>query len=124
MNKKEIIILISIFILALFIRGVMFYYLHNADYFGGIKSSLDTLARNLAQGYGFSAVKGQRIIPFYQQLPGYPFLLAITYKIFGQANDVFLQIIQVILSSLSVFLIFSIAKRIFNQRVAFLSSLF
>jgi len=122
MKKRDFIILIFIFILAFCIRGTFLYYLHDADYYLGIKSSLDMLARNLAQGNGFVIETEKGLMPFIQQLPGYPFLLAITYKIFGQSNDIFLQIIQVIFSSLSIFLIFGIAKRFFSNNIALLSS--
>ena len=122
MTRKNLFILIFIFIIALCIRGALLYYLHDDDYFSGIKSGLDELARNLAQGNGFVIESGGKLMPFTQQLPGYSFLLAITYKIFGQANDIFLQIIQVIFSSLSVFLIFGIAKKFFSNNIALLSS--
>jgi len=122
MKRKELFILVSIFILAITVRGILLYYLHDDDYFSGIKSGLDELAYNLAQGNGFVIESEGRLIPFTQQLPGYSFLLAITYKIFGQANDIFLQIIQVIFSSLSVFLIFGIAKKFFSNNIALLSS--
>jgi|GEM_PF-7044904 len=122
MARRELFILISIFILALSLRGILLYYLYNDDYFSGIKSNLDELACNLAQGNGFVVEIDKGLVPFIQQLPAYPFLLAITYKIFGQENDIFLQIIQVIFSSLSVFLIFGIAKRFFSNNIALSSS--
>jgi len=122
MTKKEIYILLLIFIFALVLRGTLLYYLHNDNYYSGIKSNLDALAHNLAQGNGFVVKTNTGLVSFIQQLPGYPFLLAITYKIFGQENDIFLQIIQIFCSSLSIFLIFGIAKRFFSNRIALLSS--
>ena len=122
MKRKELFILISIFIIALCIRGALLYYSHDDDYFSGIKSGIDTLARNLAQGNGFVVDTDKGFVPFFHSLPGYSFLLAITYKIFGGPNDIFLQIIQIICSSLSVFLIFGIAKKFFSNNIALLSS--
>ena len=122
MKRKELFVLIFIFIIALCVRGALLYYLHDDDYFSGIKSGIDALARNLAQGNGFVVETDKGFMPFFHNLPGYSFLLAVTYKIFGESNDIFLQIIQIICSSLSLFLIFGIARRFFSNNIALLSS--
>jgi len=122
MRKKELIILIVIFLIALSLRGIALYRLYNSDYFAGIRSGLDASAHNLFLGNGFSKVTQGKLTPDFQQLPGYSFLLAMTYKIFGHESDIYLQIIQILLSSCSVFIIFGIAKRFFNKNIALVSS--
>jgi len=122
MNKKDFIILVIIFFIALFLRGAALSYLYNSDFFLGIRVNLDALAHNLFLGNGFIKLIQGELVPYFQQLPGYPFLLAVTYKIFGHEDDLYLRIIQILLSSLSVFLVFGIAKRFFNKIVAFVSA--
>ena len=122
MSKKDIVILLSIFLIAFFVRITLFSYLKNAEYYSGIKSGLIDMAHNLEKGKGFVLETEEGLKPVNQQLPGYPFLIALTFKIFGQEKEIFIQIIQIILSSLGVFLIFGIAKRFFDKKTAFLSS--
>ena len=57
------------------------------------------------------------------RMPGAGILLAGTYYIFGEHRYIYLQVIQVIVDSLGVFLIFWIAKQYFNRRIALLSAL-
>jgi len=122
MNKKGLLILIVIFLIALSLRGAALHYLYNSDYFSGIRVGLDDSAHNLFIGNGFAKIVQGKLVPYFQQLPGYPFLLAVTYKIFGHEDDVYLRIIQILLSSLSVLLIFGIAERFFNKNIAFVSA--
>jgi 4-amino-4-deoxy-L-arabinose transferase-like glycosyltransferase len=47
--------------------------------------------------------------------PGYTLLLATTYLLFGQKRYIFIQVLQIVLDSLVIFLIYFIVKRIFNR---------
>jgi tetratricopeptide (TPR) repeat protein len=54
--------------------------------------------------------------------PIYPYLLALIYTIFGP-NIIAVQIFQAFLASISCYLLFQIAKRLFNQQVALIASI-
>jgi hypothetical protein len=60
--------------------------------------------------------------PEVNRMTGYSVLLAMTYLIFGQQRYIYLQVIQAIVDSLSVFMIFWIAGIIFNRKIGLLSA--
>lgn len=62
------------------------------------------------------------LIPEVNRMTGYSVLLAMTYLIFGQQRYIYLQVIQAIVDSLSVFMIFWIAGIIFNRKIGLLSA--
>lgn len=60
--------------------------------------------------------------PQVNRMTGYSVLLAMTYFIFGHQRYIYLQVIQAIVDSLSVFMIFWIAGTIFNRKIGLLSA--
>jgi 4-amino-4-deoxy-L-arabinose transferase-like glycosyltransferase len=59
-------------------------------------------------------------------MPLYPFFLAALFKVFGYGLLGFqaVRIVQAIISCASIFIIFLIAKKLFNRKVAFIASFF
>ncbi|MFC1712111.1 ArnT family glycosyltransferase [Candidatus Poribacteria bacterium] len=55
-------------------------------------------------------------------MPGQAILLAGTYYIFGEYRYIYLQVIQALVDSLSVFMLYSIAREFFGSKVALLSA--
>ncbi|MBN2572650.1 MAG: glycosyltransferase family 39 protein [Ignavibacteriales bacterium] len=53
--------------------------------------------------------------------PIYPYFLAIIYKVFGQ-SILFIQLLQVIISTFSILLIYICAKKLFLEKVALISA--
>lgn len=74
------------------------------------------LATNIFEGNGYA----QNGIEETRRAPGYPFFLALIFFAFGKSL-VFVRIIQAIISSLTVVLIYQLAKDLFNKRIAFFS---
>lgn len=74
---------------------------------------------NLLSGKGYSFTDGK---PDLFLAPGYPFFLALVYKACGMDNYAAVRIAQSILSAFVILLIYSLAKIVFNQKVAILSA--
>ena len=55
--------------------------------------------------------------------PLYPYFLATIYKLFGH-HYFTIRVVQALLSSCTAILVYFIAKKIFNERVAYISSIF
>ncbi|MBI4744682.1 MAG: glycosyltransferase family 39 protein [Actinobacteria bacterium] len=146
-SKKYL--LVSIFLIALFIRTALLFYTHH-DYWGsgGMVLPQGEMARNIVNGKWFVFNKAQmkimgdaqnkqlrlidvsdfkkptveRYTPFINDMPGSAALLALTWKIFGQQKYIYLQIIQGIMDALMVFLIFWIGREIFNEKIGLISA--
>ncbi|PKM92589.1 MAG: hypothetical protein CVU80_02570 [Elusimicrobia bacterium HGW-Elusimicrobia-4] len=115
MNKK---ILLLIFILAILVR---FFYLL---VFAGLQNTYyadtyeyNAYAVNLLDGLGY---RNGEIRSF--RVPGYPIFLASVYSVFGQSHSA-VKIIQVIISGLTCILIYFIALKIGDSKIALLSAL-
>ncbi|MCK4548198.1 MAG: tetratricopeptide repeat protein, partial [Candidatus Eisenbacteria sp.] len=59
--------------------------------------------------------------PFFRA-PLYPYFLALIYSVFGHSHT-WARIVQMVLGSVSVVLVFAIGRRIFDQRVAWIAGL-
>lgn len=75
------------------------------------------VANNLLNNEGFTYKENRAIVA-----PGYPFFIAGSYLLFGQDNHAAVRIVQIILFIISVYLIYRISSRMFNKKIAFLSS--
>ena len=136
------ILLGSIFCAALFMR-LNFLQTHHHTYdFSRLTLEHGVLAHNFLHGYGFlNNEKGDALDERQQaekrlidpeefkdeldprfnyasahEVPGYALLLATTWEIFGQEKYIYLQIIQIVIDSLMVFLIYWIGKTISRRR--------
>ncbi len=79
----------------------------------------DALAQSVVAGNGFS-INGR---PSAFRSPGYPLFLAFLYSLVGR--DFFLiSLIQCFIGALTCFLVYGIAKQIFNEKIALVSALF
>lgn len=86
----------------------------NPDLSGGDGAGYEALAWNVASGRGFEIFPG---IPSILRGPGYPAFLAAIYLLFGhQLRAAFL--IQAVVDTLSCWLAYDLARRVFNQHVA------
>ncbi|MFC1712107.1 ArnT family glycosyltransferase [Candidatus Poribacteria bacterium] len=59
-----------------------------------------------------------------QDTPGYAFLLAATWKIFGEQRYIYVQVIQVLIDTFMIFLVFRIGSEFFNRQIGFLAGSF
>ena len=75
------------------------------------------IARNITEGRGYT-LEGK---PTAYRTPGYPIVIACTYKLFGYTNYP-IRILQVFLDLGSCFLLFLIGRKFFSERVALLAS--
>src|ERR1041384_1632494 len=63
------------------------------------------IARNLIDHRGYSGETEEPFVPTYVRVPGYPLVLAGVYSIFGRNNDTAVRIIQVLLDTLTCWLV-------------------
>lgn len=77
----------------------------------------DSLGWNIAAGNGFTDEAGKAEL---HRSPGYPFFLAVIYRVFGHSYD-HVRSFQVLISMLTLLLIFLIAKDIFGKDTALFS---
>jgi 4-amino-4-deoxy-L-arabinose transferase-like glycosyltransferase len=77
----------------------------------------DTYGWNMATERGFTDLDKAPVIT---RSPGYPFFLAVLYRIFGHSY-VYVKFFQILISLFSLLFIFLLAKGVFGERVAFLS---
>lgn len=142
-----------VFGLALVVRLVLLWTLHNSYYTAGMAQG--ELARNIAEGRGFvvnsivaaeierrqdslrqlidveDVLQGSRpddspqyLRPFIAyMMPGQGILLAGTYRIFGEYRYIYLQGIQVVIDSLGVFLLFWLGAMLFGANTGLVASL-
>lgn len=77
----------------------------------------DSIAMNLATGYGFKEDRNQSYqtdLAIIRAGPGYEFFLAGLYKVFGHQYAI-VWIVQAMLHALSAYIIFLICRKIFNN---------
>lgn len=117
---KENWVLIIILVIAIFLR-LSFLFLLNPPLIWIDSSDYHQAAVSLIQGNGYSLEAG---VPFANREPGYSlFFLAPIYFLFGQSIFA-VQIIQIILSLIIIWLIFRLAKKYFSQKAAVIAALF
>ena len=118
-EKKEKVALLLIFILAFAVRFIYILGISRLPLFefpfADALYNLDW-AKQIASGDLWAKA------PFFRA-PLYPFFLTLLIKIFGE-DLYFLRIVQILIGSLSCVLIYLLARRLFNSRVALLASLF
>lgn len=108
---------LKIFIIALTLRvGYISFFPQELPKYDA--AGYDSIAWNISKGRGFS-LNNQ---PTAFRMPLYPLLLAGIYKIFGH-NYYFARLFQAILSAFNCLIIFIIANKIFNRKIALYSSL-
>jgi len=146
--KKKRLILLTIFVIALVVRLGILANTHHTYFGSGMVVDDGDAAHHIVKGEGYvineqlvSSVQERQIkleklvdyedvqrpkkellTSYNHSLPGYAFLLAITYKIFGHERYVYLQIIQAIIDALLVFLVFFIANQLFGRIIGILSA--
>ncbi len=83
-----------------------------------------TLATHILNGEGFSASWGQPLEPTSFQAPVYPYLLAASWRLFGQGAPayVFLAVLQAVAVSVMVFPIHALTRRWFGAVPAILAA--
>lgn len=96
-----------------------------ANYYEPSDYEYGQIARNIVAGNGFSRVvvsEGEVSLTS-SHAPVYPYFLAFFYK-FGRKPSVFIliQLIQAVISALTIIIIFGISEKIFNRKVANLSA--
>ncbi len=119
-EKKEKAALLLIFILAfavrfIYILGISRLPLFDFPFADDALYNLDW-AKQIASGDLWSRA------PFFRA-PLYPFFLSLLIKVFGE-DLYFLRIVQILIGSLSCVLIYLLARRLFDSRIALLASLF
>jgi len=135
--------LLLLFLLALAVRLPILVTQHDAYLSGGITTALGLVARNLLDGRGLVETTGpyeirqlydlqrdrgklvdirdfpdppdQPTKPLIQRMPGYPVLLAIAWKLTGQRTYLPIQIVQVLLSALLPWMLYSAGRRLFGE---------
>jgi len=135
--------LLWVLLLSLAVRIPLLVTQHDAYLTGGITTSLGLVARNLLEGRGLVETTGPQEIlqldamqhqegrlrdirefpdppdqptkPLIQRMPGYPILLALTWKLTGSYTYLPIQILQVLLSALMPLLFYDMARRLFGR---------
>ncbi|MEW6202381.1 MAG: glycosyltransferase family 39 protein [bacterium] len=138
-------IIILILLLALAVRLVYLKAFHNEYFFVGLVCVEAELAKSLIEGRGHviyptsycnSLNEKKKLIdiedfhgkiigkpqPIIQDMPGYAYLLAFTWKIFGEKRYIYIQIIQVLLDVFCCYLLFRLATLLYGVRVGMLSA--
>ncbi len=138
--------LLGVVLLSLAVRVPLLVTGHDTYTTGGITTSLGLVARNLVEGRGLvestgpaeilamydrQAAEGrladirdipdppgQTTKPLIQRMPGYPFLLALIWKVTGDYRYLPVQILQVLLSALLPLLLYDAARRLFGASAA------
>jgi len=118
-KKKENYLPLLIFILAF---GIRFIYLLGIKRLPLFEFPFADALYNLDWAKEIVSGKLWAKAPFFRA-PLYPFFLSLLIKIFGEDLYV-LRIVQMLIGSASCVLIFLTARKIFNSKVAFLSSIF
>lgn len=115
--KKDRNFVAAVFLLSLLIRiSFMVLFHFETPVAEGDQPGYDNFALQMLGGFDWLAV------PTSIRPPGYPAFLAGIYWMFGHNYDA-VRFIQAIISSVSVLLIFYLAREIFGRKIAFLSAL-
>ena len=77
----------------------------------------DAIARSIAGGEGYT-LDGK---PTAYRLPGYPFLLAGTYALFGDSKTP-IRVLQTLFDLVSCLLLFAIGKKLFSEKVGLVAA--
>jgi 4-amino-4-deoxy-L-arabinose transferase-like glycosyltransferase len=118
-NRK----IIFIFILALSIRLSYVLFYPQISLAGSDAKEYDLIAEGLLKGKGFPVGRLSQGQVEIVRPPGYPLFLSAIYLVSGH-NYTAVRVIQAVLSSVLIFIIFLLAKNIFSdERTAYLSSL-
>jgi len=118
-EKKELYFLLGIFILSFLLRLIYLLQIRsNPFFYSPIMDPLyhDLWAQSIAQGNWI----GDQV---FFRAPFYPYFLGIIYKLFSH-NYFVPRLIQHLIGSFSVILIYFLSKKLFNLKVAYLSALF
>jgi tetratricopeptide (TPR) repeat protein len=117
-SGREKLFLIALFLFAFFLRLIYLLQVKSNPFFYNL--SLDPLFHDLwAKSIASGDWIGQGV---FFRAPFYPYFLGIIYKIFGP--DLFLaRLIQYLIGSLSVILIYLLARKLFDRRVAVIAGL-
>lgn len=119
LEKKELYFLLGIFTISFILRLIYLLQIKSNPFFNSpIMDPLyhDLWAQSIAQGNWI----GDQV---FFRAPFYPYLLGIIYKLFGH-NYFVPRLFQHLLGSFSVVLIYFLARKLFNPKVAYLSALF
>ena len=142
MTRPRFLLLLAL--LSLAVRLPMLHFLRSDYLSGGITTSLGLVARNLLAGRGLSETTGPDEIlrlydlqlnqgrlrdiaefpdppdpptrPLIQRMPGYPVLLALSFKLTGSHRYLPIQLAQILGSTLLPFLLYGAARRYFGER--------
>ncbi len=118
-DRKERYFVLGIFVFSFILRLIYLLQIRSNPFFGSpIMDPLyhDLWAQSIAQGNWI----GDQV---FFRAPFYPYFLGIIYKLFGH-NYFIPRLIQHLLGSFSVVLIYFLAKRLFHKKVAYLSAVF
>jgi len=118
LQRREVYLLIAIFILAFSLRFIYLNHLKSSPLFDSPIMDgeyHDEWAMRIAQGDWI----GEEV---FFRAPLYPYFLAIVYRIFGHSYYVS-RLIQFIMGSISCVFVYLIGKRVFNGRVGLIASL-
>jgi hypothetical protein len=114
---------LAIVLVALFLRLLLILIRHtyviNDDYWSGFEMA--NLARSLVQGHGFASPWGGATGPSAWTAPIYPWLIALTFRIFGVFSHgaaLALLTLNSIFSALTCWTLYRIGRRVFGETVA------
>lgn len=116
-NKKELLIILSIFILALSVRLIYIYESSaNPSFLAPTVDSgtYDSLARSMAEGKGMN-------YEFFWQPLFYPIFLSAVY-LAGNSSMICAKVIQILLGCITCLLTYQLGKIIFNRRIGIIAS--
>ncbi|MFH1335025.1 MAG: glycosyltransferase family 39 protein [Candidatus Zixiibacteriota bacterium] len=114
--KKEVLIIIGIFILAFAIRFIYLLEMRSSPLF-----DTPTMDAEYHDQWAQSILKGEDFTGgVFFRAPLYSYFLAAVYKLFGH-NYFTIRLIQFILGSLSCILVYLLGRKVFNKRVAIIA---
>ena len=116
--RKEVFIIIGIFILAFAIRFIYLLEMRSSPLF-----DTPTMDAEYHDQWALSILKGEDLTGgVFFRAPIYPYFLAAVYKLFGH-NYFTIRLIQFIIGSLSCILVYLLGRKVFNKRVAIIAGL-
>lgn len=119
LTRKPLLISVSIFACALFLRlGALALFPHVPIATDTIRE-YDVIAQNLVDGKGYVGEAG---IPTASKAPLFPFVLLVIYTVFGH-SFLYAKLFGVVIDSINCVLVYRIARHLFGEKVAKLSSL-
>lgn len=119
---KEKKILFFIFFLAVAIRFLYIYFFSGFNTLPGMDEIFyQKVADNIVDGFGFVVKEG---IPTTKKPPVYPYFMALIYLLFGKGNFLALRTAQIVIGGVCTVLIYFIAKKLANEKIALFSAVF